>query len=74
MKVKKYQTYIFKVFLKNFLLISSVFLGLSFILNLFEEIKFFDEHNVKMRFVTFLNFLNTPSIFLELFLCFFNFS
>ena len=67
MKVKKYQTYIFKVFLKNFLLISSVFLGLSFILNLFEEIKFFDEHNVKMRFVIFLNFLNTPSIFFELF-------
>ena len=67
MKVKKYQTYIFKVFLKNFLLISAVFLGLSFILNLFEEIKFFDEHNVKMRFVIFLNFLNTPSIFFELF-------
>lgn len=67
MILKKYQKYICIIFLKNFIVVSLVFLGLSFILNLFEEIKFFDDYNVKISFIIFLNLLNTPSIFFELF-------
>jgi len=35
--IKKYQNYLIKLFIKNILLISIVFVFLSFFLNIFEE-------------------------------------
>ena len=64
---KKYQLYIAKIFMKNLIFISLVFLGLSFILNFFEEIKFFENYKVGLKYPIFLTFLNSPSILFELF-------
>ena len=64
---KKYQLYIAKIFMKNLIFISLVFLGLSFILNFFEELKFFENYKVGLKYPIFLTFLNSPSILFELF-------
>ncbi len=64
---KKYQLYIAKVFFENFFLISIIFLGLSFILNFFEELKFFESYDVGIKYPVLLTFLNSPSILFELF-------
>ena len=64
---KKYQLYISKIFIKNLFLISLVFLGLSFILNFFEELKFFENYDVGIKYPILLTFLNSPSILFELF-------
>ena len=64
---KKYQLYLSKIFVKNLLLISLIFLGLSFILNFFEELKFFENYNVGVKYPILLTFLNSPSILFELF-------
>ncbi len=64
---KKYQLYISKIFLKYLLLISLIFIGLSFILNFFEELKFFENYDVGIKYPIFLTFLNSPSILFELF-------
>ena len=65
--IKKYQIYLIKQFLKNFLVISLIFFAISFILNFFEELKFFDNYNVGIKYPVFLTFLNSPSILFELF-------
>ena len=65
--LKKYQLYIATTFIKNLFLISLIFLGLSFILNFFEELKFFDNYDVGIRYPILLTFLNSPSILFELF-------
>ena len=64
---KKYQLYISAIFIKNLFLISLVFLGLSFILNFFEELKFFENYDVGIKYPILLTFLNSPSILFELF-------
>jgi len=64
---KKYQLYIAKIFIKNLIFISLVFLSLSFILNFFEELKFFENYKVGLKYPIFLTFLNSPSILFELF-------
>ena len=64
---KKYQLYISIIFIKNLFLISLVFLGLSFILNFFEELKFFENYDVDIKYPILLTFLNSPSILFELF-------
>ena len=69
--LKKYQLYIFKIFLSNLFLISLIFLGLSFILNFFEELKFFENYEVGIKYPILLTFLNSPSILFELFHLFF---
>ena len=64
---KKYQAYIAKVFIKNILVISLIFLSIAFITNLFEELKFFDNYNLGLKFPLLLTFLNSPTILFELF-------
>ena len=64
---KKYQLYIANIFVRNFIFISLVFLSLSFILNFFEELKFFENYKVGLKYPIFLTFLNAPSILFELF-------
>ncbi len=65
--LKKYQIYIASIFLKNLFYISLIFLGLTFILNFFEELKFFESYDVGIRYPILLTFLNSPSILFELF-------
>ena len=64
---KKYQLYIANIFIRNLIFISLIFLSLSFILNFFEELKFFENYKVGLKYPIFLTFLNSPSILFELF-------
>ncbi len=65
--LKKYQLYIATTFLKNLFFISLIFLGLTFILNFFEELKFFENYDIGVRYPILLTFLNSPSILFQLF-------
>ena len=65
--VKKYQIYVTNIFFKNLFYISLIFLSLSFIVNFFEELKFFENYNVGIKYPILLTFLNSPSILFELF-------
>ena len=67
MIVKKYQKYLISTYCYQFILISVIFLSLGFILNFFEELKFFDDHDVDVYYPLILALLNTPSILFELF-------
>ncbi len=65
--IKKYQIYIAAYFLKNLIFISLIFLCLGFVINFFEEIKYFENYNVGVKYPLLLTFLNSPSILYELF-------
>tara|TARA_Y100000741_G_scaffold90745_1_gene67240 strand:+ start:1322 stop:2404 length:1083 start_codon:yes stop_codon:yes gene_type:complete len=67
MIVKKYQKYLVKTFFYNFIIVSLVFLSLGFILNFFEELKFFNDHQANAYYPFLLALLNTPSVLFELF-------
>ena len=67
MIIKKYQKYLIATYFYHFIIISLVFLSLSFILNFFEELKFFDDYEVDAYYPIMLALLNTPSILFELF-------
>jgi len=67
MIIKKYQQHLIATYFYHFIIISMVFLSLGFILNFFEELKFFDEHDVDTYYPILLALLNTPSILFELF-------
>jgi len=64
--IKKYQNYLIKLFIKNILLISIVFIFLSFFLNIFEEIKFVENYDSSFLYPIMLTFLNIPSIVFEI--------
>ena len=67
MNLKKYQIYIYSLFFKNFILISSVFLCLAIILNIFEEVRFSEKYNMAFFYPIYLSILNAPSIMFEIF-------
>ena len=67
MIIKKYQKYLIKTYFYNFVLVSLVFLSLGFILNFFEELKFFNDYQASTYFPFILAVLNTPSVLFELF-------
>jgi len=67
MIIKKYQRYLVTTYFYHFIIISLIFLSLSFILNFFEELKFFDDYEVDAYYPVLLALLNTPSILFELF-------
>ena len=64
---KIYEKYIVKKFLIKFITISAIFLSLTIILNIFEEISFFK--NINHSFLTpyFLTLLNSPITLFEIF-------
>ena len=66
MILKKYHSYIIKVYLNNLLAVSIVFLSLSFFLTIFEEIKFFEYIEISIIVPITLTLLNLPTIFFEL--------
>ena len=65
--IKTYQDYIIKSFLKYILIIFGVFTCLIFILNVLEELKFFENSNLSIFYPIFLTLLNTPSLIFEIF-------
>ena len=67
MTLKKYHKYLVKTYIYHFILVSVVFLSLGFIINFFEELKFFNDFEVDVYYPFMLALLNTPSILFELF-------
>ncbi len=67
MTIKKYQKYLVTTYFYHFVIVSLVFLSLGFILNFFEELKFFNDYEVKAYYPFVLALLNTPSVLFELF-------
>ncbi len=65
--IKTYQSYIIKSFLKIFLYVFFIFLFLTVVLNIFEEVSFFKNTNVSLLFPLYMTLLNTPSVIYETF-------
>ena len=64
--IKKYEQYLVKLFLKNIFIIITVFLFLSFFLNIFEEIKYFENKENEIYYPIILTILNIPSIIFDI--------
>ena len=64
--IKKYENYLIKLFFKNILVISIIFIFISFFLNIFEEIKFADNYDKGFLYPVMLTLLNIPSIVFEI--------
>ena len=64
---KIYQKYIIKKFFIKFLIVSLVFLSLSIVLSVFEEISFFKNSNNNFLLPYFLTILNAPITLFEIF-------
>ena len=67
MIIKTYHKYIMGKFIKKIFLVSAIFLALIFFLNIFTEIKFFENYKVEFYFPIMLTALNTPSLVFETF-------
>ena len=65
--MKTYIQFIIINFLKSFLNILLVMIGLVLILNILQEIEFFNDKNVNSVFPLYLASLNTPTIIFEMF-------
>ncbi len=66
MIIKEYEYYLSKLLLKNTLIILLVFAFLSFFLNVFEEIKYFENKENELYYPIILTILNIPSIIFEI--------
>ncbi len=66
MILKKYHNYLAGLFLKNIFIILIVFIFLSFFLNIFEELKYFENKESNMYYPILLTILNIPSIVFEI--------
>lgn len=65
--LKIHNLYLIKLYLKNLLIVISVFASLTFILNILEEIKFFAEMDIGLYYPFLFTFLNLPTILFEIF-------
>ena len=64
--LKQYENYLTQLFLKNIFIILVVFIFLSFFLNIFEEIKYFEDKENELYYPIFLTILNIPSVIFEI--------
>ena len=64
--IKKYHKYLSSIFFINLAKISIVFFSLSFLLNIFDEIKFFEYIEISILLPIGLTLLNIPTVFFEL--------
>ena len=67
MILKKYQIYLFSLFLKKFIIFIIIFFCLVIIINFFEEIRFAEKYNAEFYFSIYLSILNAPSLIFEMF-------
>ena len=65
--IKIYQYYLIKLFCNKVLLLSSIFLFLTLILSIFEEINFFKDMSVKFYIPLLLTLLNSPAVLFDIF-------
>jgi len=65
--MKIYKKYILNSFVRLLFVVSSIFFLLALLLNLFEEINFFKDSNESLYYPLMLNFLNAPSILINIF-------
>ena len=65
--LKTYEEYLIKLFIKSLLVVTSIFLSLTFILNILEEIKFFGDLNLSIYYPFIFTLLNLPSLLFEIF-------
>ena len=65
--IKKFESYLIKLFIKKIFNIFLIFFALIFILGLFEEITFFEKSEVKLLFPIFMSILNVPATLFEIF-------
>ena len=65
--IATYKKYLIKKYLKKIIYVSIVFLSLILILNVFDEISFFENLNINFFFPFILTFFNSPSILFEIF-------
>jgi lipopolysaccharide export system permease protein len=65
--MKIYKKYILNSFVRLLIVVSSIFFLLALLLNLFEEINFFKDTNESLYYPLMLNFLNAPSILIDVF-------
>ena len=66
MILKQYENYLTKLFLKNIMIVLVVFVFLSFLLNIFEEIKYFENKESNLYYPIILTILNIPSVIFEI--------
>ena len=64
---KTYQEYLIKLYFKYLLIVIGVFMCLTFVLNILEEIKFFNQLNLSIYYPFFFTLLNLPSVIFEIF-------
>ena len=62
-----YKKYLIKKFLKKIINVSLIFLALIIVLNVFEEISFFENININFLFPFMLTLLSSPSILFEIY-------
>ncbi len=67
MIIKKYQSYIYSLFIKKFTIISFLFFCIVVIINFFEEIRFTEKYNTEIYYTIYLSFINAPSLIFEIF-------
>ena len=67
MILKKYQSYLTSIFLKQFAIICFIFFCLVIIINFFEEVRFSEKYSVDLFYAIYLSFLNAPSLIFEMF-------
>ena len=67
MILKKYETYLYSLFIKKFILISFIFFCLVIIVNFFEEVRFSEKYEIDIFYSVYLSLLNAPSLIFEIF-------
>ncbi len=67
MIIKKYQSYIYSLFINRFLLVNFIFFCIIVIINFFDEIRFAEKYNAETYFIIYLSLLNAPSFIFEVF-------
>ena len=65
MILKKYQTYLGKLFVDKFIKISLIFFCVVILINFFEEIRFSEKYNTDLYYTIYLSILNAPSLIFE---------
>ena len=64
---KIYAKHLYSTFFNRFILITLIFSSLIFVLNILEELKFFNDHdNIGIGYPILLTILNLPSILFEI--------
>ena len=66
MIIKKYQSYMGKLFINKFLKVSAVFFCVVIIVNFFEEVRFSEKYEIDIYYVIYLSILNAPSLIFEI--------